>query len=47
MTLGEFGPPTKTIGKVFLLAFHTYQELPNLGPYVTWATILVLTVLGL
>jgi hypothetical protein len=47
MTPDEFGPPTKTIGKVFSLAFHTYQERPNLASYATWATVLVLTAPGL
>ena len=39
----ELGPQTRAIGKVFLLAFCTYLEHPNLSPYATWASILVLT----
>jgi hypothetical protein len=35
MTPDEFGPQTKTIGKVFSLAFHTYQEHPNPALYAT------------
>ena len=47
MTPDEFGPETGAIGSDFKLSFHPYKERPNLTPFATWASVLLLNALGL
>ena len=45
--MDEFRPETGSIGRVLKLSFQPFKERPNLTPYATWASVLVLTARGL